>query len=92
MLLAVLYSADEAVLAAGPACDQQTLGDRYWPEVQAIDLPSDYETAHVLIQDTDFANRLLDLTTQFDDGHAAAAAIEEYTSRRDSKTETRKAA
>lgn len=92
MLLALLYSADEAVLAAGLACDQQPLGNRYWSEVQAIELPSDSETAHVLIEDPDLANQILDFTTHFDDGHAAATAIEEYLSRGDAKTRKRRAA
>jgi hypothetical protein len=92
MLLAVLYSADEEVLAAGLACDQQPLGDRYWPDVLAIDMPAEFETAYMQIDDPDFANRVLDFTTQFDDGHAAAEAIDEYTSRRDSKIKKRRAA
>ena len=92
MLLAVLYSADEAVLAVGLACDQQPLGDRFWSDVRAIDLPPVFETAYVLIEDTDFANRILDLDMQFDDGHSAAAAIEDYILRRDFKAKKRWAA
>ena len=92
MLLAVLYSADEAVLATALACDHQPLGDYYWSDVQGIDLPNDFETAYVLIEDADFANRLLDLSTQFGDGHSVATTIEEYLSRRNPNISKRQAA
>jgi len=92
MLLAVLYSADEAVLATALACDQQPFGDNYWRDVQGIDLPIDFETAYVMIDDADFANRILELETQFGDGHVAAVAIEEYMARRISRTNKRQAA
>ena len=71
---------------------QQPLGNRYWSDVQAIDLPPEFETAYVQVEDTDFANRILDLATHFVDGHEAAAAIEEYVSRRNFKTKKRWAA
>lgn len=92
MLLAVLYSADEAVLAVAMACDQQVLGDHFWFDVQAIDVPPNFETAYVQIEDTSLAERLLDVESQFVDGHAAAVAIEQYNSQREPKIKKRQAA
>ncbi len=92
MLLAVLYSADEAVLATALACDHQPLGDQYWIDGQGIELPMDFETAYLNIEDADLAGLILDWESQFSDGHAAAVAIEDYSLRRNSRTTKRQAA
>jgi hypothetical protein len=92
MLLAVLFSADEAVLATALACDHQFLGDRYWSDVQGVEVPTNFETAYVTIDDADLAELVLDWESQFSDGHAAATAIEDYSLQRNSRTIKRQAA
>lgn len=78
MLLAILYGPDESVLATAMACDHQPLGDQYWEQVQALDLPENTETAYMPIDDAQLAEQLLNLTENFIDGHVAARAIERY--------------
>lgn len=93
MILAVLYSTEDTILAAALACEQHVLGDQYWPEVQGIDLPRSYETAYLDLKDIDLANRLLNLHDEFPNGRAAATAVEQYVRQRQgSETIKRQAA
>jgi hypothetical protein len=77
MLLALLYEHDGKLSAAAPACDQQPFGDWYWREVypQTVRL-QESETAYVNIDDPSFVDRLL--RTDFQDGVAAAEAVDSY--------------
>ena len=60
MILAVLFSGDE-VVAAAPACDQATHGDRYWAEIHPGDfeMARMFETAYIEIADQQLQARLL---------------------------------
>lgn len=78
MLLAVLYSAEDTILAVAMACDQQAVGDPYWLDVQGVQLPGGIETAYIDLDDADLADRLLDLENEFVDGQHAAIAVEQY--------------
>ena len=82
MLLAILYGPKEEIVAAAMACDQQPLGDRFWTDVLAVDLPDDYQTGYAKVDDVELANHLLELHLTLDDGHEAAAAIDQSLNRR----------
>ena len=79
MLLAILYSAEEQVIAAAPACDHQPYGDRYWTEYcpTVIDLQSEMRTAYVEIGDAELVARLLQTTDpRFDRNDSRLRRIE----------------
>ena len=84
MLLALLYTDDDYLAAAAPACDQQPLGHRYWSiDGRAID-GARGETAYVQIDDPQLCRRLLAWTSEdggdegFADGREAAYAVDVY--------------
>lgn len=65
MLMALLYTADNEIAAAAPACDQSPLGDQYWLEIHEAELAEAFskgaffETAYITIADPDLRARLL---------------------------------
>ncbi len=61
MLMALLYSPNEQIIAAAPACDQVSLGDRFWFEVHAakIELTDVFETAYVAVDNVELRQKLL---------------------------------
>ena len=63
MLMALLYSQDGLIVTAAPACDQFSLGDRYWLDCHEAELGSAdlFETAYLLVDDADLQARLLRL-------------------------------
>ena len=63
MLLALLYIEPNRIGAAAMACDQMSLGNRYWQEVFPGDIPpgSTFETAYVTINNHQLCFKLLNL-------------------------------
>ena len=77
MLFALLYDHSDRVIAAAPACDQISMGDRYWLECHpaTISATDVFATAYREIRDRDLQKRLLDLGID-DQVHAAAITTE----------------
>ena len=61
MLMALLYSEEDQIAAAAPACDQMPYGDEYWTEIFAGLIPagSIFETAYITVNNADIRRRLL---------------------------------
>jgi len=61
MLMALLYSKQEQIIAAAPACDQVAMGDLYWIEIHAAEIsPAEvFETAYVSVENSALRNKLL---------------------------------
>jgi hypothetical protein len=77
MMLALLYDRDGQLSAAAPACDQQSLGDRYWNEVYPEPVTTrGGETAYINIDNPELVERLLKM--DFRDETEAAEAVDAY--------------
>jgi hypothetical protein len=77
VLLALLYENDGELSAAAPACDQQSLGDRYWLEIYPEKVRvRDRETAYVNIDNSWLVEKLLKM--DFTDEIEAAAVVDTY--------------
>jgi hypothetical protein len=63
MLLALLYSHSEQIIAAAPACDQVPFGDQFWCEVHAAEIATTdiFETAYVTVTNSELRDKLLKL-------------------------------
>jgi len=63
MLMALLYSQADRIIAAAPACDQFPHGKKYWLEHHEAELSADdiFETAFTFIADPNLQTRLLRL-------------------------------
>ncbi|MEM7782848.1 MAG: hypothetical protein AAF939_12325 [Planctomycetota bacterium] len=61
MLMALLYNHEDELIAAGPACDQLPLGDRYWLEFHESKIGPDsiFETAYVTVVQSELQKKLL---------------------------------
>lgn len=61
MLMALLYSQGERIVAAAPACDQLPHGEKYWLEYHEASLSSEdiFETAFTFVGDPNLQARLL---------------------------------
>lgn len=80
MLMALLYTSENEIAAAAPACDHAPYGDRYWNEFHPTDLATVefFETAYITIADRDLQNRLLNLGTDNSiDGYQLAMEVEQ---------------
>ena len=79
MLMALLYTDEDCIAAAAPACDQVPFGDRYWEEfhVSPVDSNSVFETAYVTIANPRMREKLLMLGIDDEiDGRELAAELE----------------
>lgn len=79
MLMALLYSDDDRIVAAAPACDQVPYGDAFWLEFhEAMLSHSDFfETAYVTIANPELRTELLMLgIDQSLDGAELARKVE----------------
>ena len=63
MLMALLYSEDNCLIAAAPACDQIPYGDEFWSDIhQAVINTHDvFETAYLTITNSELRKRLMAL-------------------------------
>lgn len=63
MLMALLYTEREQIIAAAPACDQVPHGDDFWLDFHEADLRPDdlFETAFMFVADPSLQSRLLRL-------------------------------
>ena len=63
MLMALLYTEDEQIIAAAPACEQIVHGDDYWLDFHEAELSTEdlFETAFMFIADPILKARLLRL-------------------------------
>ena len=84
MLMALLYTAENQIAAAAPACDQSPLGDHYWLEIHEADLAETFakgeffETSYIMIANAPLRSRLLQLgIDETIDGQALAAEVAE---------------
>ena len=61
MLMALLYTTEDRIVAAAPACDQLPLGDDYWLDYHEADLDPKtfFETAYATIANRELRDRLL---------------------------------
>ena len=61
MLMALLYTDDDRIAAAAPACDQIPYGDQYWSEFHESEIESHgiLETAYVTVANPELRERLL---------------------------------
>ena len=61
MLMALLYTEGDRIIAAAPACDQLPHGEKYWLEYHEADLSSEdiFETAFTFVADPNLQARLL---------------------------------
>ncbi|MEM7456748.1 MAG: hypothetical protein AAF456_20560 [Planctomycetota bacterium] len=79
MLMALLYTDEDCIAAAAPACDQVPFGDRYWEEfhMSSVDSGDAFETAYVTIANPEMRERLLMLgIDETIDGRELAAELE----------------
>ena len=61
MLMALLYTEDNFIAAAAPACDVTPIGNSFWATVHSGDVPETgfFETAFVEIADSELRDQLL---------------------------------
>ena len=61
MLMALLYTTEDRIVAAAPACDQVPVGDHFWLEYHEaeFDPKTFFETAYVTIANPELRDRLL---------------------------------
>ena len=61
MLMALLYTEADRIIAAAPACDQFSQGKEYWLENHEADLSAEdiFETSIVFVADPNLQARLL---------------------------------
>ena len=92
MLMALLYTENDRIVAAAPACDQLPHGKKYWLEYHEADLNSSdvFETAFMMVTDPNLQARLLLLG--IDESIDSVSLTQEITSRFGPRRTTGKAA